>query len=57
MLHSFGILEQGFILLEAANVLPNTVQNRRELLENIDVIEPRLEDYISAAASMFLDRL
>ena len=57
MLHSFGTFEQGFILLEAANVLPNTVQNRRELLENIDVIEPRLEDYISATASMFLDRL
>ena len=45
MLHSLGILKQDFILLEAANVLTNTVQNGEQLLENVDMVESRLDEY------------
>ena len=51
MLHSLGILKQDFILLEAADVLTNTVQNGEQLLEDIDMVESRLDEYILATAT------
>ena len=55
MLHSLGILEQGFILLESANILTSTIQNGKQLLENIDMVESRLDEYILAPATDQVD--
>ena len=51
MLHSLNVLEQGFMLLESAGVLTNTSQNGKQLLEDIDILEPRHDEYISATAT------
>ena len=56
MLHSLGILKQNFVLLEAADVLTNTVQNGKQLLEDIDMVESRLDEYILATATDQADR-
>ena len=38
------------MLLESADVLTNTIQNGTQLLEDIVMLEPRLDEYVSATA-------